>query len=188
MKLQTDPKVVAGLARQSEDDNWRFRSFLKGVDLEIEELDTIVHKHYEAVSSRIDCCACGHCCREVIPVLHASDLARLASGLNLSEAELIDRFLVPGEEKRTLTFNKKPCPLLCGNRCTAYEYRPDDCRSFPHLHKDGFVFRLIGVVENCSICPIVFNVFERLKDELWHEPERLRDEEEDWQDWTDLAE
>jgi hypothetical protein len=26
---------------------------------------------------------------------------------------------------------------------------------------------LMGVVENCAICPIVFNVFERLKADLW---------------------
>jgi len=40
-------------------------------------------------------------------------------------------------------------------------------------------------VENCSICPIVFNVFERLKDELWHEPEDAWDEELDWDDFAD---
>jgi hypothetical protein len=59
------------------------------------------------------------------------------------------------------------------------EARPNDCRLFPHLHKKGFVFRLIQVVENCSICPIVFNVFERLKQELWHKPPGVWDEELD---------
>jgi Fe-S-cluster containining protein len=173
MKLQTDPKVVAKLAKEREDANWRFRSFLKGVDLDIKELDAIVHGHYEAVSRQIDCCACGNCCREALPVLHASDVSRLASGLSVPEAEVMDRLLVSGEEAETFTFNQKPCPLLSGNRCTAYACRPGDCRSFPHLHKEQFVFRLIQAVENCSICPIVFNVFERLKDELWHSPENL---------------
>jgi len=36
------------------------------------------------------------------------------------------------------------------------------------LHKKEFVFRLWGVVDNCSICPIVFNVYEHLKDKLWY--------------------
>jgi hypothetical protein len=99
MKLQTDPKVVAKLAAEREDQNWRFRSFLKGVDLDIEELDAIVHSHYEIVASQIDCCACGNCCREVLPVLHPSDVARLAAGMALSEAEVVKRFLVPEEEK-----------------------------------------------------------------------------------------
>ena len=168
MKLQTEPKAVARLAAKREDENWRFRSFLKGIDLEIEELDAIVHKQYKAISRQIDCCACGNCCREALPVVQASDLVRLVSGLNMSEAEVIQRFLVAGEEKGTFTFNQKPCPLLSGKRCTAYELRPDDCRSFPHLHKDEFVFRLIQAIDNCSICPIVFNVFERLKGEPSH--------------------
>ncbi|MCF8142773.1 MAG: YkgJ family cysteine cluster protein [Deltaproteobacteria bacterium] len=182
MKLQTNPKVVARLAAEHEEDNWGFRSFLKGVDLEIEELDAIVHRHYEAVSSRIDCCACGNCCREILPLLGASDVARLASGLDISETEMIDRFLVREEEDHTFTFSKRPCPFLSGNRCTAYEFRPDDCRSFPHLHKSEFVSRLIQVVQNCAICPIVFNVFERLKDEFRREPDIVWDEEMDWID------
>ena len=54
MKLQTEPKAVARLAAKREDENWRFRSFLKGIDLEIEELDAIVHKQYKAISRQID--------------------------------------------------------------------------------------------------------------------------------------
>ena len=70
-------------------------------------------------------------------------------------------------------------------KSTAYPCRPDDCRSFPHLHKEEFVFRLIQAVENCWICPIVFNVFERLKIELWHEPDDMWDEELDWSDFVE---
>ncbi|MFQ5576558.1 MAG: YkgJ family cysteine cluster protein [Anaerolineae bacterium] len=59
-----------------------------------------------------------------------------------------------------------PCPFLKDDLCSNYECRPTDCRSYPHLHKDGFVSRLWGVVANYSICPIVFNVYERLKAEM----------------------
>ena len=44
-------------------------------------------------------------------------------------------------------------------------------RSYPHLQKEDFVFRLAQAVSNCSICPIAFNVYERLKAELWHRPQ-----------------
>ena len=44
----------------------------------------------------------------------------------------------------------------------------------------NFVFRLWGVVENCSICPIVFNVYEQLKGELWHSgDDEFADDHED---------
>ncbi|MBW1737720.1 MAG: hypothetical protein JRJ69_09220 [Deltaproteobacteria bacterium] len=52
--------------------------------------------------------------------------------------------------------------------CSHYELRPEACRSFPHLHKEEFVSRLMGVIQNYAVCPIIFNVYERLKNELWH--------------------
>jgi hypothetical protein len=166
MKMETDPKVIERLAGEREEENWEFRQFLKNLPIEDEELDALVHRHFEEVSSQVDCCACANCCREVLPVLSMFDIERLAGGLGISGEEVIDRFLVPGEEAGTFTFNSKPCPMLLENRCTVYEFRPEDCRSFPHLHKDEFVFRLIQAVQNCSICPIVFHVFERLKNDL----------------------
>lgn len=170
MKLQTDPDVVAKLAEEREEENWRFRTFLKGLDLEIEELDAIVHGHYEDVASRIDCLACGNCCRQVLPTLDDADVDRLAAGLEMSSKEIVTRYLTPDEDG-DLTFNQRPCPFLSGNRCCVYEHRPDTCRSYPHLHKENFVFRLAQAVSNCSVCPIAFNVYERLKAELWQGPD-----------------
>lgn len=170
MKLESDPKAVKRLAEEREDENLRFRSFLKGSDLEIEELDAIVHRHYEDVASRIDCCACGNCCREVTPILSEHDILRLATGLGIGTSEFVQRFVVKDDEG-DMIFRDSPCPLQSGNLCTVYDHRPDDCRSFPHLHKEDFVFRLVQAVQNCSVCPIVFNVFEGLKDELWHQCE-----------------
>jgi Fe-S-cluster containining protein len=63
-------------------------------------------------------------------------------------------------------FNKVPCPFLADNQCTNYAYRPENCRSYPHLHKKDFVSRLFGVIDNYEICPIVFHVVEQLKIEL----------------------
>ena len=85
MKVETDLKEIRETAEKKEDENWEFRSFLKGYDIEVEELDSIVHGLFEGV------------------------------------------------------------------------YREEE-----------FVFRLIGVIENYEVCPIVFNVYEQLKDELWH--------------------
>jgi Fe-S-cluster containining protein len=165
MKLETNIQRIKKFAEQRDDENWRFRSFLKNIDLSIEELDAIVHRHYETVSKQIDCCECGNCCREVLPLLSQTDIQRIASGLGISVDAVISTYLEPSE-KGTFTFKTKPCPFLSDNKCIVYDSRPDDCRSFPHLHKKEFVFRLIGVVNNCSICPIVFHVFERLMDEL----------------------
>lgn len=178
MRLEKDPARIRQLARERDEENWRFRSFLKQSDMDIEEMDAIVHRIHEEVAGRIDCTECGNCCRRVLPFLSKTDTERLASGLGISVGELADRHFEYNEEEEAFTFNRRPCPFLADDRCSVYEFRPDECRSYPHLHKDEFVFRLMGVVFNYEICPIVFNVYERLKEELWHAPDDLMDE--DW--------
>jgi Fe-S-cluster containining protein len=70
------------------------------------------------------------------------------------------------------------------NQCRVYEHRPKACRSYPHLHKKDFVSRLVGVLWNYSICPMVFNVFERLKDELRHKSGDAWNSELYWDNFT----
>ncbi len=137
--------------------------------MKLEKLDAIVHRINDEISSQIDCTQCGNCCKHVTPILDDDDISRFAVGLKISADELREKYLSQDKDDPTdYTFNDLPCPFLLDNICTNYEFRPKSCASYPHLHKDEFVFRLWGVVENYSFCPIVFNVYEKLKDELWH--------------------
>ncbi|MFO7945056.1 MAG: YkgJ family cysteine cluster protein [Anaerolineales bacterium] len=162
-----DPQRINKLAQEKEDENWEFRAFLKGIDMRSEELDALVHGLYRDISSRIDCLECGNCCRSILPNLSPADITDLAAGLSMSKAELTRRYLTTREDQNARTFNATPCPFLDENQCTVYENRPQSCRSYPHLHKQRFVHRLIQVVANCAVCPIVFNVYEELKKVLW---------------------
>lgn len=169
MMIITDLKLIKKIADEREDENWRFRIFLKGYD--IEKLDATVHRLYTDVSSQIDCQTCGNCCRVMRPILKQPDILRLSSHLSISQDSFLKEFLVKDEDG-DLTFRETPCPFLSDNSCSVYENRPNDCSSFPHLHKKDFVFRLIGVIFNYSVCPIVFNVYEQLKDELQKDDEK----------------
>ena len=167
MAIEKDVNRMRVLAEAKEEENWRFRSYLKGANLSTTALDRLVWRHLEAVAPHIDCCACAHCCNVVSPLLTTKDVRRLAGHLGMEEAQLITGYLRPSKEKGRYALGQQPCRFLNGTRCSVYDVRPDDCRSFPHLHKREFRSRLIGVVENCSICPIVYNVFEGLKAALW---------------------
>jgi Fe-S-cluster containining protein len=168
MRLETDLARIQGISRQKDDENWRFRSFLKGYDGPAEEIDHIVHNLYRKVSSEIDCRKCSNCCKSIQPALNQKDVRAFASGLRLPVGDFKKQHLVLGDNLDEWRFNKLPCPFLAENLCTNYEHRPRDCRSFPHLHKMDFTSRLWSVVGNCTICPIVFNVYEHLKEALWH--------------------
>jgi len=168
LKLETDLKKIEELSEANHEANWNFRSFLKGYDATIEELDSIVHELYEWISSEIDCTTCANCCKKIRPVLDQKDIRRFAKGLKIPTPGFKERYLTPDEKPNGFVFQQTPCPFLKNNLCSHYDFRPDVCRSFPHLHKKEFVFRLWNVVKNCSVCPIVFNVYEHLKDKLWH--------------------
>jgi len=60
---------------------WRFRSFLKGYDAEVEKIDATVHEIYREVSAQIDCTACANCCRVVSPVLNMADKKKATTGV-----------------------------------------------------------------------------------------------------------
>ena len=168
MRLETDLARIEELAKQKDDENWRFRSFLKVYDGPDGRIDSIFHDLYQRVSSAIDCRQCANCCKRIRPALSQKDIRAFAAGLRMPVDEFRARHLVPGETWGEWRFSKLPCPFLAENLCTNYEHRPRDCRSFPHLHKMDFTARLWNVVENYSICPIVFNVYEHLKEALWH--------------------
>ena len=173
MKIVTDLKYIARMAKLKEDENWAFRTFLKALDMEDERLDAMVQAINDKVSAKIDCTQCANCCREIRPVLDDKDITRFAIGLEMPVQEFRNTHLREDDDKRgEYLFTELPCQFLDGNRCSNYASRPKDCQSFPHLHKPDFRQGLFGVVMNYETCPIVYNVYERLKVKLWRKKRR----------------
>ena len=166
MKLEADIGAIERMAEKNRKADWAFRSYLKGCDLSAEEVDVLVQKHYKAVAEQIDCRKCGNCCKVVGPRLKEKDIERLSAQLKITSGDFVREYLSQNEEGEGRPFKSLPCLFLSDNSCTVYDQRPDDCRSYPHLHKKGFVFRLMQAVSNCSVCPIIYNVYGRLKEEI----------------------
>jgi Fe-S-cluster containining protein len=160
MKLETDIQRIQQLAQQRKEDNWAFRCFLKGSDLSIRSIDLKVHGLFREVSREIDCTKCANCCKTVHPILKPTDIRRLAKHLGLNVVQFRSQFIADDQEREGSVFRNQPCPFLQNNLCTVYDNRPGDCRSYPHLHKRDFVFRTNQAFSNCSVYPIVFNVYE----------------------------
>jgi hypothetical protein len=170
MEITVDLEYIKKMATERKKENWEFRSFLKQHDLTSHEIDAIVHEIVDGVTSQIDCTQCANCCKQIRPVLDQEDISRFALGLKILASEFQDQYLCADDENPSKhNFNKLPCPFLKNDQCSNYDHRPEECRSYPHLHKNDFVSRLWGVVENYDICPIVFNVYEQVKIELWND-------------------
>jgi Fe-S-cluster containining protein len=169
MDMAVDLVQIRELSRQKEDENWRFRQFLKSsCNLESEQIDRRVAEITERVWAGIDCTTCANCCREVKPSFSEEEVARLARRLEMKREEFIDRYLEPSTEgaEKPWETQTRPCPFLQGNRCSVYEDRPADCSGYPYLYRPDFVFRTSAMIERIPTCPIVYEVIEGLKKSL----------------------
>jgi len=81
------------------------------------------------------CTGCGTCCRWTGSVLLSHrDIEVMAAWLGLSELQFIDRHtrLAPNRIQLALIDQTDgSCSFLVGNRCSIYDARPEQCRSFP---------------------------------------------------------
>lgn len=78
---------------------------------------------------------CGRCCTRHgdygYVYLEEGDLRSLAAHFGLSVAEYRRRFTRREDGWTVLRIEGEACPYLDGARCTVYEARPTQCRTFP---------------------------------------------------------
>lgn len=161
LPIETDLSKIEKLSIQKENENFKFRAFLRGLDPS--EVDRVVHRLNRKVSRAIDCTECGNCCHSLVPGVTEVEITRLAALDNITKEEFDSRHLEDDKFAGTKFLKAIPCRYLEGKICSIYDMRPNECRSYPHLHKKGFVYRTLSVISNYGICPIVFNVMENLK-------------------------
>lgn len=167
--MKSDYSDLEKRAKKKENENWKFRSFLKFYDdMSDEEIDAIVFNIADEVSTTIDCTRCGRCCEKLKPMCFEQDHQRLADGLSITVEQLTELYLEydTSEDEPGWRIKNSPCPFLQDKKCTVYEHRPDNCRQYPYLHEPEFTGRTWGMIERTFTCPIVFRVMEVLKVKL----------------------
>lgn len=167
-KLQKEFKRV-------EEENWMLRAFLK--DQDPDEVDSIVHNLHKELFEGFNCIACSNCCKAIVPIIEENKIKVISTQLKLTVAEFKSKYLIKTDEG--FTINKTPCPFLTESGCSVYEYRPENCREFPYTDKEEIWTRLINLVENCAVCSVVFEIFERLKK---HYRDEFKDYKEEYQE------
>ena len=163
MPLVTDLSKIKQIAEEKQAENDLFRDFLKQQD--DEAIDSMVHALSETITSQIDCTQCGNCCKSLMINITKEETIQLSNHLQISETQLIDQYIEQSEQGQMI-INTIPCHFLKGTSCSIYEHRFTECREFPHLHKPHFTGRLFGTMQYYEICPIIFNVVEKLKEAL----------------------
>ena len=160
--LETNLEKIEQLASIREDENYRFRSFLKSK--ERESIDKIVHRLHDIITQKIDCSLCGNCCVKLSPELTPKEIEELARLENITPESYMENYCEINLGDMLL--NTLPCRYYKDKKCSLNQNRPEKCKTFPYTRKKGFISRLLGMINFYGVCPIVFNIMEILKDEL----------------------
>jgi Fe-S-cluster containining protein len=159
--------VIERIAEESDDDDFDFRYYLKAkCRMSDKQLDSTVRNITDQVWQKIDCTTCANCCKTLGIVVTPADIKLLSKRLNMTVADFSAAYVDKGSEGNNI-LKSEPCVFLgADNRCTVYEDRPAVCREYPYLYEDNFRSRTLNIIANTSLCPIVFNVWHRLKQTL----------------------
>lgn len=111
-----------------------------------------------------DCNKCRNCCAEYSVSFEEDELGPVAAFLRMGEKDFRDKYIK--EEFGDYQLNVKPCCFLKEDgRCQIEGCKPASCRDYPYTDKPERLFSLLSIVDSTSICPVVFEMFERLKQE-----------------------
>ena len=162
--LELNIEKITRISKQKENENYKFRSFLKGKDPD--KVDKIVQRLNKEIVEQIDCTTCGNCCKNLRPCVTDKEIDYLSVIDNMTHEQFVSNFIEADQFDESRYLKDTPCKYLEDKKCSIYADRPKDCKSYPHTHKRGFTSRTFFMIENYGICPIVFNLFEQLKREL----------------------
>jgi len=154
------PLKVKEAAKKRENENIKFRTFLK-CNADEHELDKQFLALHNELFAEYDCNQCRNCCREYSIELEENDITLISAFLRLDSEEFISKHLAKSENEYKI---KAPCCFLDkSNNCMIEECRPKTCKEFPHTNKPERLWSLLGVLSFAEVCPVVFEILERLK-------------------------
>ena len=157
--IETNLDKLSLLAKANEEENDRFRDFLKQSNSDAIDAEVLILNNN--ITPKIDCTKCGNCCKSLMINVSELEADNLSVHLNLSRKDFDEQNLEKGGSM--MVMNAIPCAFLANNSCTVYEHRFAGCREFPAMHLPDFNKRIFTTFMHYSRCPIIYNVVEGLK-------------------------
>lgn len=159
------PDKVQAEAAIKEEENFRFRNYLKR-HADEEKLDAQFLRLHEELFEDYDCSKCRNCCKMYKGNIPEEDIKRDAKYLKITAEQFIDFFLEPEAFGGGYQTKHKPCDFLQedGN-CKLGDCKPENCTKYPYTDQPERLQSLLSVLDVVGICPVAFEIFERLKKE-----------------------
>ena len=103
-----EPSKVSVAAKKRENENVKFRTFLK-CNADAAELDRQFLELHNELFAGYDCCKCNNCCREYSTMLQDGEVDSIAAFLGLTSQEFTEKHLSQSAEGYEI---KAPCCFL----------------------------------------------------------------------------
>ena len=158
--LETNLEQLLVAGQENELANQQFAQFL--LQMDPAEVDQKVHALNNKIASKIDCTACGNCCKTLLININEKEADALSEHLDQTR-EMFDKNYLEKGMNGTMLMSAVPCHFLKENKCTVYDYRFEGCKEFPAMHLPHFNKRLFTTFMHYNRCPIIFNIVEQLK-------------------------
>lgn len=157
------PENVQGEAAKKEDENMKFRTFLK-CHAEEQELDRQFLKLHEELFAGYDCNSCRNCCKLYYGSIPATDVEQDAKHLQMDVSTFIREYLESEEDSPDYHTKNMPCDFLQEDgSCQLGECKPVNCKNYPYTNQPDRLWSLYSVLEAVEVCPVAYEIFERLK-------------------------
>ena len=94
------------------------------------------------------------------------DLEKDAEYLGITSEQFRDFFLEKNESEMGYQTKHKPCDFLQGDgSCKLGECKLDSCKKYPYTDQPERLWSLLSVLDTVEVCPVAFEIYERLKKE-----------------------
>lgn len=159
------PDKIQAEARKKEKENLKFRTYLKN-HADEDELDRQFLRLHKELFADYDCSKCRNCCKMYRGSIPAGDIDRDAQYLGITSKQFIETYLEKGEYDMNYQTKHEPCDFLQedGN-CKLGDCKPDSCKKYPYTDQPERLWSLLSVLGTVEVCPVAFEIFERLKKE-----------------------
>lgn len=157
------PHKVKFEAKKKENENLRFHTFLK-CNADEEELDRQFLELHDELFAGYDCSKCRNCCKMYHGTISEEDLEKDAAYLNISKEQFVENFLKKNGIEGSYETKHMPCDFLQENgECKLGECKPENCKKYPYTNQPERLWSLYSVLEAVEVCPVSFEIYERLK-------------------------
>lgn len=159
------PRKVKFNAQKKENENLKFRTFLK-CNADDEELDEQFVRLHDELFADYDCSRCRNCCKMYYGIIPADDIEKDAMYLKISANEFAEQYLTEKDSEGNYQTKNKPCDFLqADGNCKLGDNKPENCKKYPYTNQPERLRSLYSVMDAVSVCPVAFEIYERLKDE-----------------------